>query len=126
MKSLVSLLALGFLLIGSHVVAAPAEPSTTTDVGEGKAPIESIVADFNSTGSLDVEDDKDPELAKGGKTDVRKMNRKYKKYIIKTLRKRRRSDSCNLDKLSVRKEWLVEFICSPEVWLVLKLTSSEK
>lgn len=122
MKSLASLLALGLLLAGSHVAAAPAEPSSvaaepssSTDVDEASAPIASIVAEFNSTGSLDVEDDKDPELSKGGATNLRKMTRKYKKYIIKTLRKRRRGDSCTLDKLSVRKEWLVGLIYSPNV-----------
>jgi hypothetical protein len=106
MKSLVSMLALGFLLIGSHVSAAPQVPEETppSDL-EAPASIESNAAESNASASASASAEFDSEASFYGPPNMRKMTRKYQKYIRSTLRKRGRDHKCTLDKLSVRKEW---------------------
>jgi hypothetical protein len=117
MKSLVSLAALSLMLAGNQVSAAPAPqasaaPATNATISaqlEGAAPpVASVVAELSATSPIDVDTAEDVEVAaKGGSAkDLRKMTRKYKRHIIKTLLKRKKSDKgCTLSKLSVRKEW---------------------
>ncbi len=125
MKSIASILTLGFLLVGSHVSAAPQAPEATAtseveapastpeaDVAapasdpEAPASIESNAAEGNASVPAEVasaEFEADSSFA--GQLNLRKMTRKYHKYIRSTLRKRGRGHKCTLDKLTIRREW---------------------
>lgn len=125
MKSIASILTLGFLLIGSHVSAAPQAPeaTSTTDVevsastSEAEVPasaadqevpasIESNAAEGNASVPAEVASAEfEADSSFSGQLNLRKMTRKYHKYIRSTLRKRGRGHKCTLDKLTVRREW---------------------
>ena len=106
MKTLLSFLALGFWFYGSYVFAAPA----TTSALATPASIYSTALEATASGPADVDDtdneiDIDTDTFSYGQPNLRKMQRKYRRYIRQTLRKRDRSHSCTLDKVSIRKEW---------------------
>jgi hypothetical protein len=97
MKSLLSTLVLGSLLIGSHITAAPAGPTANSTDLAAPAPTDS--------NALSSDDSADIEEFRAGPTSFDQMNKKYQKYIKKTLTKRRPGEKCTLDNVSIRKEW---------------------
>lgn len=101
MKSLVSLLTVGLLLIGSHVSAAPQQPAPA-DASLDVAP-DAAGAEGNATAFLATIGDESEDNARA--VNMRQLTRKYQRYVRRTLRKRRRGDKCTLNNVSVRKEW---------------------
>lgn len=99
MKSLLSTLSLGLLLIGSHVSAAPAS-DPASDLEDPTTTIESTAPESNPTSA-----ELDAEESGNGPPSLSKMTRKYQQNIKKILKERGPGASCTMDKLSIRKEW---------------------